>query len=701
MGNLLSAHNRPISKPLSSIGENRMNHSRIHLFSMGTLVSLAIGACLFSGCLFDGDPVSPEILDKPVQISACADLAPAQKASADSLVELANAKMTVDMEYMFSDSVNEWKDIQGRGPKAALNLYDQALKVAPGHCGATFGRAVAATMMTTQDPKFDNFVTKVEQASDNPPNQSMMKVNSGMGLLKLAPDQAAPVLMKLNADMKKMDYPTVSEFQDLVESTLMPKVDSAIAALEETLKFENFTFEFTTEERGLIQLDHGEIGPLLAGLKVVKAWLTVAAGYQWELAINGKYSWMDTLENLDEMDFDHLRPGQIAALDQVTGLFKTTSPFSRVKPTWKSRINGIPALLLSAIDNAQKGLRYAIKESQKPTGQENDLYVVGLGPDADVDPADLQEAVDLLERGKKYLSGEVNIKYNYNSKSLSVNFRKLFEVDGIQSMLPYFQFRPYKEWNDTLSADTYWNSQMSSTVQKDLLGKIGYDLENDHFISLNGLGGFGLALGFEVIAHDGYDSLTDTYNSKVIATLSANPNNLCEYSFEKTFDRVLKPGSTITQMDTGFIYISPYTSVAKTSTGSVTLKSCREKVNGVEYAEYYNVKTKAPFYFTNPAGTLTLDLTDVEKYEDDLSALQNKIIFRDPTFGGIFPELTQATIWEVVNSMKTVEPRAKRICEDVFNPDGSYGYTCHTVKVTDPSDLDLLISFGNWMDGPL
>lgn len=678
-----------------------------------TLGALAIGGAVLSGCFFQGPDDSPAPIDQPIVVSACRDLEPGIKKTADSLVAEGTAKMTADVEYMFSDSVGSWEAARARNPQAALKLFDQALQVAPGHCGATFGRAMASAMMVTQDPKLDAFVKKAEAANTDTSNHAVLKIGSGRSLFKITPDQAAPVLLKLSADMQSIDLPTVTEFQGLVETTLMPKLDSTIAAMEEVLKFGDFAFEFTTQENRTFQIDHGEIGPALAGLKVMKAWLTVAAGYQWELAVDGNYAWFQTFEQIRASDYDHLSPAQTAALDQMTGLFKTGSPFSKVKPAWKAKVKGIPALLLSAVENAQTGLRYAIAEAGKPTGQEHDIYVVGTGTEADVDPADLQQAVDLLERSKKYLTGEVNLSYNKGIRSLKVNFTKIFDVDGAQDLLPYFKFYPYAEWNDTLSADTSWYPYLSYVAQGEMLGKMGYDPDHDYSLWIRARSGIfnnGPVTEdtLDVVAQggfftkdtviDGVDTVITGVGDTVIATLVRAPGKPCGYSYAKEFDRVPNPAA---HPDTynPYGYPSPFLSMPKASAGSLTVSSCRENAGTTEYVSYINAKTKGPIYFTTAAGEKTLDIADLGKYGDDLPALEDKIVFRDPTFAGIFPELTQARIWGVIKSLQTVAPRAKTVCEGVQSPDGFYEYKCHSAKVSDPSDLDLLIETSHLWGG--
>jgi hypothetical protein len=144
-----------------------------------------------------------------------------------------------------------------------------------------------------------------------------------------------------------------------------------------------------------------------------------------------------------------------------------------------------------------------------------------------------------------------------------------------------------------------------------------------------------------------------------------------------------------------------YTLQAAKSQGTFKLAGCRERLGEVEYISHINVTVKGPVYFTNATGVKTLDLMDLDKYQDDLAALETKIIFRDPTFGGIFPELTQANIWGVIQSLRFVNSRTRQVCVETVDANGFYTYTCHTEKAVNPSDLDAFISVTNWMDAVL
>jgi hypothetical protein len=288
-------------------------------------------------------------------------------------------------------------------------LYDQALALAPGHCQAVFGRAIASASLITQDPKMDAFIKKVESMDSAGPAET--RVGSFSGLMKTSPDRAAPILLRLNANLDRVERPTVREAQELIEQSLMPKLDDLIRSLEIVMDYQMFAVRLDVDGDS-VEIDRSEVGPGLAGLKVAKAWLSVVAGYDWEVAVAGKYDWADTLNAMGDADFDNLSPGQKAALDHLTGLFQESSPFSKVRSGWAARIQGIPALLLGAVGDAQRGLEYAISEARSGVGQDYDPWRAGGGETADVDTVDLQRAIEFLERTKKYLTGEVTVSYH-------------------------------------------------------------------------------------------------------------------------------------------------------------------------------------------------------------------------------------------------------------------------------------------------
>jgi hypothetical protein len=644
---------------------------------------LPVSALFTQGCFLGGE--TPQTPNAPA-MESCVDVSAASAHSADSLVALANEAMVSNFQY-WSEQDGEWQLIQRRNPHAAIGLYDQALRIAPGHCQAIFGRAVASATLLTQDAKMDAFMAKVEGSEPLPVAKAGAKssARSMAALMKMTPDQAAPVLLKTSAKLREVDRPTVAEAQALIETVLMPKLDSTIAAMESVMDFPLFAIRFSVEG-DTVEIDHSEIGPGLAGLKVMKAFLTIVAGYQWEVALDGNYDWVDSLSEIQMEDYDHLSSVQTRALDHLTGFFSQASPFSKVRPAWRTPIQGIPALLLDAVGDAQNGLRATIAEAAKPQGQEFDPWRAG-GKDADVDTVDLRIAIEALERSKKYLAGEVPISYEKGARTLKVNFPRVFAIDGLQGMLPYYRILPYAQWNDTLSSDTTWYSDglgyMTYSTRQKAIQAMGYgprDYGDDWDVSVN------YNVDFQDTGRVTLYNYADPsgFSNTLLATFWADSGNPCSFHYQKQYALVGKA------TDAAF-EITP-----SVTTGSFQIGLCKDE-GGVPVFADLKVNLRGPFEFTNASGTPTLTFSNLDSVDAPME-LAGKIIFRDPTFGGIFPDLTNANVWEYVQSLENIDSRTERTCDYERDDFENQVWKCTRTLPQNPSDLDYFFFALYWGD---
>lgn len=665
--------------------------------------SAMLGALALSACFFGEDSPPPDT-QKPIVISPCVDVPAGARAKADSLVAAGNAAMVGNFQFWFDES-GGWSEAKTRSPQGALNSYDQALAAAPGHCQAIFGKAMASASMITQEKRMDDFIRKMEALDAPADGQAALdKKSSFAGVFKTSPEQAAPALVKLSAKLQKVDRPSVAEAQALIESVIMPKLDSTIAALETIMDYTMFAVRFDIDG-DTVEIDRGEIGPGLAGLKIAKAWLTVVAGYNLDPAPGGDYEWYRTLGDIDMEDYDHLTLEQTRALDHLTGLFKTTSPFTRVKPAYAARIQGIPALLLSAVGDAQKGIESAIAEARSGDPQRFDIWRAGQGEDADADTNDLRGVIELLERSKKYLTGEVPVEYARGTRHFKVDFTRLFHIDGVQNLLPYFKFNEYSAWNDTVSADTNWNQgYLGEEAQKEILAKLGYGsfvptyeyvgfyqniTVRDSF-AFDSIGAFpGKVVARKVsLQRQETDPVTGMYKSTntLLAVLKVDAAAPCTHSYNKYLKIVQDPSNP-----------KSANTVADESQGLITLSTCRVQNGVVEYAGWIDAETRGPIVFTDASGTETLGIQQFDEIDDPMD-LNGKVVFRDPTFGGVLPGLTNQSFWEHVSALKDGPgDRVIRECHQI-EVDGWWDEECTSTLPANPSDLDYLVHYLDWMD---
>jgi len=116
---------------------------------------------------------------------------------------------------------------------------------------------------------------------------------------------------------------------------------------------------------------------------------------------------------------------------------------------------------------------------------------------------------------------------------------------------------------------------------------------------------------------------------------------------------------------------------------------------GMYVKEYDVERTFTPFEFTDSKGKTTLTIPQMNEIEKSFD-LNGKVIFPDPTFGGLFPDLNQSNIWTYFNGLELQEN--KFACKDgnttrYYNDkyDAPYGAECKLVHpAANANDLEVL-----------
>ena len=573
-----------------------------------SILTFGLAASLFTGCLLEDEGSETnsdiQIVNQGVDDSAhCANLTQEQQAVGDSLVSLANTSMTDALSLMSEE--DDWDDMQKHAPTEALDLYNEALEKAPGHCAALFGKSVASMYVLTQNQELNQFIDDFQATIDKYDDEisTSTSVSSVRDIIKLSPEESPQLLLKTSSKLSARDNITTEDFQRVIENVILPEVNGAISRLEVILASDHFEFNVVndegTEDEERIQIDKGEIGPFLAGLRILKSYLVTILAHELDFSQNGDYQWMKDLVSIDDESFDNLTPAQTNALDHFTGMFARDAKITSIKEKYAAAYANIPNELLQAMRDVKTGFEYGIEEAQSATNtQEFDPYVVGTHEDADINPADLQTAIDQFQHFEKYFTGEVAITYKKGNKEIKVNFPKAFQRKGnMQQYLPYFKFYPYEQWNDTIGVDTNFTFLTEETSYQ----------------------------------KDWYDACFDIND------------------------------------------------------GSENIAKC--------YSEWdIHPMIAGPYYFTDAAGNKTLDLEEMDGLGSRLQ-FKGKIIFPDPTFGGVYPSFTNDNIYEYMESLEDIQPYEAFTCEDIYDEDGFWiDENCKVNPLPEnPSDLDRLV----------
>lgn len=662
-----------------------IKETRARLLALGLsgIYGLALSGCVFGGN--SGEAVANSG-PKAIPTAHCADLKPAQQKTGDSLVSLAQTLQAGDVEMIASIQEGQWEGVNESRANQAIALYDQALQAAPGHCAALFGRAIARAGILLQDRSVNEAVGQtLQKRSASEPVSDLPLAQA----YKADRDEAAPLILRVASGLAGADKPYITEQQERLSTEVLPQLDTVIAALNAVMANGDFSFTYTRPDGDLIEIDGGEVGPMLGGLKVARAVLLLICGYQWEIAKDGSYAWMDRLSDLSQDDFSHLTPSQRGDMDHLTGFFKVGNAFTRVKPDWKAAVQGIPSLLLEAVENTQAGLRYALAEADHPEMQVHDLYRVGMTESDDVDPKDVSGMIDALERTKKYLKGDVTLSYNKGTHTIRVNFPRIFAWDGFQNFLPFHTVRPYEQWFTPLAStdpgyEQDWSLSIgdhSAAFRKIMLG-VGLPSSDAIGIKTAANGNLHLVLSQEF---NGW--FTARYSGPDIVLAELTPGaDACEYKYVKTSGRVrIRPD----------IFGDENTFVGTEDKGQGTVllgHTCRVTDGIPEYLSYEITSPASPFFYTDAAGAKTLEIEEAETVAAELgiAALTGKIVFKDPTFGGVFPDLNNDNIWSTIQTLEYSGARINEHCDE--------NGVCTQEIPNNPSDLDVWAHYLFWVD---
>ena len=140
-----------------------------------------------------------------------------------------------------------------------------------------------------------------------------------------------------------------------------------------------------------------------------------------------------------------------------TSFWAFTTIYSNKQKEWKS----VPSLVDSALTEARAAFKYSLDEYTNNGSQENDLYIVGKGADADISASDIKDIIANLDKGIEAARGPYEV--TFRGKEIVVDARKYFEnVDGIEKFLPYYTF-------DGSNLESFYFTQKDGTQTIQLL----------------------------------------------------------------------------------------------------------------------------------------------------------------------------------------------------------------------------------------
>jgi len=356
-------------------------------------------------------------------------------AAAQAKVDSANGLLEdVLMDLINDTEVDNPDDVDLHRP---YNAYLDALRSDDSHAGANFGAGLLEVVMLSQDAEVQDFYDRVKvwgEALDDsgffdvtgPHRRSAPRLGPVLRLDEVTIPLAAPVNLSVNLNRTAADGdPTITEFQNLLVTELVPRLETAAGRLKRVTEHADFKFSVTPRmmgdsEEDPVELDLTEVYASISALEVQLGLLYQFCAYNYYFS-------------------DYTGEELQAALTQG-------SPFLALHPEGAQRMQAAGLAWLEAVNSLESGINFLENEGDY---QGDDLIKI----DSD-DGVTLQELDSLksdLAKARRTLTGtdEFSFDTENGEEIVAVSLQAFFNtpVQDWKAMLPTY----------TVSLDTVAN----------------------------------------------------------------------------------------------------------------------------------------------------------------------------------------------------------------------------------------------------
>lgn len=150
--------------------------------------------------------------------------------------------------------------------------------------------------------------------------------------------------------------PKISELQGMLDTKLMPTIDSAVMFLERCWNKPDFKYRFQVTVNGKVDsltIGRADIGFALAGLRTARAYFTWLLAQNVDVDFDGSYAWIDTMSHIDE-EVGPVTAAQEKAFQNLQTLLTPGSSFLTIRTGYQSRIDALPAELRDIVKLAKE-----------------------------------------------------------------------------------------------------------------------------------------------------------------------------------------------------------------------------------------------------------------------------------------------------------------------------------------------------------
>lgn len=150
--------------------------------------------------------------------------------------------------------------------------------------------------------------------------------------------------------------PKISELQSMLDTKLMPTIDSAVMFLERCWNKPDFKYQFQVTVNGKVDsltIGRADIGFALVGLRTARAYFVWLLAQNVDVDFDGSYAWIDTLSHIDE-EVGPTTSAQKKAFGNLQTLLAPGSSFLTIRTGYENRVAAIPAELRAIVKLAKE-----------------------------------------------------------------------------------------------------------------------------------------------------------------------------------------------------------------------------------------------------------------------------------------------------------------------------------------------------------
>jgi len=399
--------------------------------------------------------------------------------TADQLVDSANTAMGTFMSAMLSNPPDNPEDAIGgdySGLIAINELFRQAVEEDPEHAMANFGAGLTELLLLVSDGT--EFMTLIQEWQTFLATTNLFGDSIETGTGKVLATQPSlfstnPFAFESTANISSTSYlkaittlpkfaqetPELSDWQDLIESTIMARVDYAITRLAVVEEDDDFVFTITPEMQGDAEatpreLDLTEVYMFDAVLHSIRSWCNVIVSYNVNIS------------PYDTTAFDRLEP---------EGSFMT------LRDGYESNMPAALDDIHSILDKAEAGLGFLLGEQDS---QSDDIIIIGpFNGEQPGIPLDTlliaQGYIDSIRTVfSEPVSYDLKMSETINSEGdlgdgfITIDISKVFDpaIDNLKSFLPAYSIAvgkdtSYESLGDEMQVDTTFVDAAEATIE--------------------------------------------------------------------------------------------------------------------------------------------------------------------------------------------------------------------------------------------